>query len=380
MAEALPSEGSGPELLPGEYTAVCCQQEVWNAADRETVERNLTHMLEMVDWAIEGYLTHGSPVKLIVFPELALHGAAGYSWSEQRRVACEIPGPETDRIAAKAREHGVYIVAGSLVERDPDGKGVFNTLVMLDPDGDLALRYRKVNVWYPLEPALSPVDLLPDGYDLEANPLFPVARTPIGNIGGFVCYDGFFPEVTRQLAHNGAEIFARASAYMDPWGTGPTGICAVSDRMRSMENMAYTVSAQQGSTLASSPPYSWAGQSVIVDFEGRVLAEAGAGEQILKAPISAHRVRDFRRSVLTQNSLPQGRHEAYDYLSRPGAPQRPGLGRREDMSAEEYERLVKADAEEFWSGYYGEPCEFPTLSTRFWQAQRERAARERVNL
>lgn len=372
------SETTGaPPLMPGDFTAVCCQQRTENASDRDAVKRNLRQMLDMIDWAVEGYMTHGHPVRLIVFPELALHGAAGYTWSEQRTVACEIPGPETDLIAEKAREYGAWIVAGSLVERSEDWNGVFNTLIMLDPQGEIAIRYRKVNVWYPLEPALSPVDLLPAGYDTERHPLFPVARTGIGNIGGYVCYDGFFPEVTRQLAHNGAEIFARASAYMDPWGTGPTGICAVSDRMRSMENMAYTVSAQQGSSLRDSPPYSWPGHSVIVDYEGRVLAEAGSGEQILKAPISAHRVRDFRRSILSQNALAQGRHEAYDFLSRPAATQRPELAGREDMSAEEYETLARQDAERFWGDYYGEDCTFPTLSTPFWRAQRERAARER---
>ncbi|MGH2764143.1 MAG: nitrilase-related carbon-nitrogen hydrolase [Thermoleophilaceae bacterium] len=369
-------EGQGPALAPGEFTAVCCQQETENAVDREAVERNLAHMLELVDWAVEGYMGHGAPIRLIVFPELVLHGAAGYSWSEQRRVACEIPGAETERIAAKAREYGTYVVAGSLLERDETYDAIFNTLVMFGPSGEIALRYRKVNVWYPLEPAQSPVDLLAAGYDVERHPLFPVARTEIGNIGGYICYDGLFPEVTRQLAFNGAEIFARASAFMDPWGTGPTGTCGLADRMRSIENMSYSVSCQQGSTLRSSPPYSWPGHSMIVDFEGRVLAEGDRGEQIVKARIDAHRVRGFRRSILTHNLLAQNRHEAYDYMSRPAAPAHPELAERTDVGLQEYEQMTKAGAERFWSDYYGEPCEFPTLSTPFWRAQRERAARE----
>lgn len=370
--------GDGGELAPGEVTAVCCQLETHNAADSQTVERNLDHLLEMIDWAVEGFMAHGAPVRLIVFPELVLHGAAGYSWSEQRRVACEIPGPETERIAEKAREYGVYVVAGSLLERDSEYDAIFNTLVMLDPRGELALAYRKVNVWYPLEPTQSPVDLLAAGYDTERHPLFPVARTEIGNIGGYTCYDGFFPEVTRQLAYNGAEIFARASAYMDPWGTGPTGVCELSDRMRAVENMAYSVSAQQGSTLRSSPPYSWPGGSAIVDYEGRVLSEAGRGEAIIQARIDARRVRDFRRSVLTHNALAQNRHEAYDYLERPAAAAHPELAAREDVTMREYEQMAKQDAERFWSDYYGEPCTFPTLSTAFWRAQRARAERERA--
>jgi predicted amidohydrolase len=362
-------------LDPGDFTAVCCQLETHNAVDAETVERNLDDLVEMIDWAVEGFMAHGAPVKLIVFPELALHGAAGYSWSEQRRVACEIPGPETERIGAKAREYGLYVVAGSLLERDDEYDAIFNTLVMLDPNGEIRLSYRKVNVWYPLEPTQSPVDLLEAGYDTERHPLFPVARTELGNIGGFTCYDGFFPEVARQLAYNGAEIFVRASAYMDPWGTGPTGVCALSDRMRAMENMAYLVSSQQGSSLRSSPPYSWPGGSVIVDYEGRVLSEAGPGEAIIKARIDAHRVRDFRRTVLTHNALAQNRHEAYDYLERPAATSRPDLAQRSDVTMEEYEQMSKDNAELFWSSYYEEPCTFPTLSTAFWRAQRARTVR-----
>jgi len=367
-----------PVPLAGEYLAVCCQMETENAVDADAVERNLRHVEEMIDWAVEGYMTLDVPVGLVVFPELSIHGAAGYSWAEQRRVAVELPGPELDRLAAKAREYAIHLVPGSLVEHDPETGALFNTLPLLSPRGELLWRYRKVNVWYPLEPAQSPVDLLPRGYDLERFPLFPVAQTPLGNLGGYVCYDGLFPEVTRQLAANGAEVLVRASAFMDPWGTGPTGACALTDRVRALENMAYGVSCQQGASLRSSPPYSWPGGSCVVDFEGRLLAQAERGEQILAARVDPARVRAFRRRTLTHNLLSQNRPEAYDFLSRPAWPPRPDLGRDGDVHVRDYEHAARAAADGFWSRYYGEPVgELPSLSAPFWRAQRERAARAR---
>lgn len=356
-----------------EYLAACCQMATENAVDRGVLERNLTHLEEMVDWAVEGFMALDAPLRLVVFPELSLHGAAGYSWSEQRRVAVELPGPELDRLAAKAREYGIFLVPGSLLERDAQTRAVFNTLPLIGPDGALLWRYRKVNVWYPLEPAQSPVDLLPAGYDVERFPLFPVARTPIGALGGFTCSDGMFPEVTRQLAANGADVLVRASAYMDPWGEQ----CRLTDRVRALENMAYLVSCQQGATLRSSPPYSWPGGSAVIDFEGRVTAEAGPGEQIVVGRVDPERVRGYRRRTLTHNVLAQARPEAYDFLDRPGWPPRAELATATDVHTRDYERITREAVQRHWTAYYGEPYELPSLSEPFWRAQRDRAARER---
>ncbi|UYM03484.1 nitrilase-related carbon-nitrogen hydrolase [Solicola gregarius] len=362
--------------LIGSYRAICAQIATVNAADRETLDRNLGHLCEMIDWAVEGAMAMGAPVGLIAFPELSIHGAAGYDWDSQRKLACDIPGPEIERLAAKAREYGIHLIPGSLLERDPDSRAIFNTLPLISPEGELLWRYRKINVWAPLEPTQSPVDLLQSGYDTEKYPLFPVACTPIGNIGGLICYDILFPEVTRQLAYNGAEVLVRSSAYMDPWGTGPTGLAVEADRVRAMENTAYVVSAQQGSSLRDAPPYSWSAPSVIVDFEGRPLAEAATGERIIGARIDPRLVREHRRTTLAFNPLAQGRHEAYDYLETSPLPPRPHLAEAENLHVRDYERSLKSEHERFWSEYYGEPCEFPSISAPFWKAMRDRAARE----
>lgn len=368
-------EGSrmdSPQVLETDFTVVCCQMEIHNADRPEVVERNVARMEDMLEFAVEGYMDQGAPVKLVVFPEFSFHGAAGYSSEEMRQVAIRIPGPEIERLAAKAREYDVYVVTGSAVEDDPETGGVFNTMTLLSPSGEILWNYRKVNVWYPLEAQHSPVDFLKSGYDLDKHPLFPVARTEIGNIGGYTCYDGIFPEVTRQLAYNGADILVRTSAYMDPWGSGPTDWWGSTNRVRSLENMAYGVCCNAGASLRSSPPYSWPGHSMVVDYEGRVLAEVGEGERLCYARINIARLREYRRSTMIHNMLAHARHDAYDYQDARATPIMPEVAESSSMHARDWEDIVAQNAERFYGDLYGEPCSFPRHSGRFWEALERR--------
>ena len=184
-----------------------------------------------------------------------------------------------------------------MLEADARWPGVvFNTTCLIGPEGIL-YKYRKVNPWIPYEVHASPHDLA--GYD---EPLFPVADTPIGRIGCAICYDWLFPEAIRQLTANGAEVLIRVSAYMDPWGaTEPMNWWTIVNRCRAIENTAYVVAANQGASLRHYPPYSWPGGSQIVDFDGRMLAEAspGPGERIVVGAYRHHgaasRARDATR-------------------------------------------------------------------------------------
>jgi predicted amidohydrolase len=166
-----------------------------------------------------------------------------------------------------------------------------------------------VNPWIPWEVHASPAEL--PGYD---EPLFPVADTAIGKLGVATCYDWLFPEVTRELAVQGAEVLIRISAYMDPWGaTAPTDWWSVVNRCRALENVAYVVAANQGASLANYPPFSWPGGSMIVDFDGRVLSQAdpGPGEKIVVGPLDLAALRAARRERQTHAFLAQRRVEAY---------------------------------------------------------------------
>jgi predicted amidohydrolase len=295
------------------YSAAACQTDLPNPLDRRDMPRNTDRMLAMIDAAVMGSAPF-LPVRLVVFPEFA-HAAPVYPSVEQLldKLAVAIPNEHTDRLQDKARQHDIYIQTGSMLEADPRWpQAVFNTTCLIGPEGIL-YRYRKVNPWIPYEVHASPHDL--DGYD---QPMFPVADTPIGRIGCAICYDWLFPEAIRQLAANGAEVLVRVSAYMDPWGaTEPMNWWSIVNRCRALENSAFVVAANQGASLRHYPPYSWPGGSQIVDFDGRMLAEAspGPGERIVVAPIDISAVRHERAMRKGHLMLAHLRTEAYPVYS-----------------------------------------------------------------
>jgi predicted amidohydrolase len=291
------------------YSAAACQTDFANPADRHQMRANTDRILAMIDAAVAGSAPF-LPVRLVVFPEFA-HAAPIYPTVTELldKLAVPIPNEHTDQLERRARKLGIYIQSGSFIEEDPRWPGVvFNTTCLIGPDGIL-YKYRKVNPWIPYELQTSPHDL--DGY---GDPLFPVADTEIGRIGCAICYDWLFPEALRQLAANGAEVLARVSAYMDPWGaTEPMNWWTIVNRCRALENTAFVVAANQGASLRHYPPYSWPGGSQIVDFDGRILAEAspGPGERIVIAPIDISAVRHERETRRGHHMLAHLRTEAY---------------------------------------------------------------------
>lgn len=327
------------------YAAAACQTDLPNPIERTQMASNTDRMLAMIDAAVAGSAPF-LPVKLVVFPEFA-HAAPVYPRVEDllARLAVPIPNEHTDRLVAKAREHDVYIQSGSMLEVDARWpRAVFNTTCLIGPAGIL-YKYRKVNPWIPYEVHSSPHDI-PD-YD---DPLFPVADTPIGRIGCAICYDWLFPEAMRQLAANGAEVLIRVSAYMDPWGsTEPMNWWTVINRARAIENVAIVVAANQGASLRHYPPYSWPGGSQVVDFDGRLLAEAspGPGERIVVAPIDVSALRHERHTRVGHHMPSHLRTEAYPLYRSPGYPVR--LRASDTLSYEENTRRI-AEAKMRWQG------------------------------
>ena len=296
-------------MNPLRYAVAACQTDLPNPTDRAHMRVNTDRMLTMIRCAVDGSAPF-LPVRLVAFPEFA-HAAPVFASAEElhRRLAVPIPNEHTDRIRDVARELGVYVQTGTMLESDGRWPGVvFNTTCLVGPEGILA-RYRKVNPWIPYEVHASPHDL--PGYD---EPLFPVADTPIGRIGCAICYDWLFPEAIRQLAANGAEVLVRVSAYMDPWGaTEPMNWWTLVNRCRALENIPYVVAANQGASLRHYPPYSWPGGSQVVDFDGRMLAEAspGPGERIVVAPVDITALRHERATRRGHHMLSHLRTEAY---------------------------------------------------------------------
>src|SRR5205807_921274 len=118
-----------------------------------------------------------------------------------------------------AKKHELYIVAG-LLERDRHL--VYNVAVLLAPDGSVAGKYRKVCL---------PRSEIEGG--IQPGSEYPVFDTRFGKLGMMVCYDGFYPEVARELSKRGAEVIA-----FPVWGCNPMLASA-----RACENHVYVVSS-----------------------------------------------------------------------------------------------------------------------------------------
>lgn len=179
---------------------------------------------------------------LVVLPEtLTFYGVK----KEMADCAEPVPGPSTDYFGLLAKQHDLYIVAG-LVERE--GSTIYNTAALIGPDGKLAGKYRKVTL-----PRSEITSGITPGHE------YPVFDTRFGKVGMMICYDGFFPEVARQLTINGAEIIA-----WPVWGCNP-----LLARARSCENHVYLVS----STYTDWKKTDWM-ISGVFDHYGDVIAKA----------------------------------------------------------------------------------------------------------
>jgi predicted amidohydrolase len=318
------------------YYAAACQTDFPSPANRDEIADRTRRMCEMIEQTITGYEPFFD-VRLLAFPEFA-HAAPAYPTVGElkRRLALPVPNEHTDAYQRLAKKYGCYIQTGTFLEIDPAyPEHVFNTTVLIGPGGILG-KYRKVNPWIPWEVHASPHDVA--GYDAEP---FPVFDTELGKLGVAICYDWLFPETIRQIAFNGAELIVRVSAYMDPWGaTEPMDWWTLINRTRALENSVYVVAANQGASLANYPPFSWPGGSMVVDFDGRILAQAdpGPGEKIVVAPIDIARLRGERERRLGHDMRAHLRSEIHPYLATPRlAPASAG----ETLSIEGHEERIR---------------------------------------
>ncbi len=138
-------------------------------------------------------------VDLIVLPESLTWYGTG---KELVDVAEPIPGPSTRYFGGLAKKYDMYIVAG-LTERD--GHLIYNTAALIGPDGALVGKYRKVTL---------PRGEVESG--LQPGHEYPVFEARFGKVGMMICYDGFYPEVARQLTFHGAEVIAWPVAGCNP--------------------------------------------------------------------------------------------------------------------------------------------------------------------
>jgi predicted amidohydrolase len=193
---------------------------------------------------------------LVVLGETLTYLNLGKTPSE---VAEPVPGPCTTYFGGLARKHELYIVAG-LFERD--GRLVYNSAVLLGPDGRIVGKYRKTSLpRSEVEAGVCP------GHD------YPVFETRFGKVGMMICYDGFFPEVARELANRGAEVIA-----WPVWGCNP-----LLARARACENHVYLVSS-----TFEDVSHNWM-ISAVFDHTGAAIAQADKWESVAVVEVDLNR-------------------------------------------------------------------------------------------
>ncbi len=317
-AERSPRPDDKPPVAP--YGIACFQTELNTVTDLtrrdEILRQNLDRSTELLAWG-----TFNS--KIVVFPEFWLQGYhRDFMIDDFRALAFSFDGWEMDRLREAARRHQIYLT-GCIWEKDADWPGiVFNTGFILDPSGELALRYRKVNCLN-LAGALAdttPGDIYTDyvkkhGHDA----LFPVIDTPLGVLGVIVSFDVHYPEQTAQLALKGAEVILHTSAEVQ--GGNRHGWQAAR-RARAIDNIAYLASANSGGDVdRSSPRHLHHGHSQLIDYNGNVMAIVeGGGESVVSAQIDIMALR--RRRATDPNWLKTGRSDLWTklYAENEGCP------------------------------------------------------------
>jgi deaminated glutathione amidase len=211
--------------------------------------------------------------KLVVLPEV-------FPWrgprADETGQAEAIPGPVTEAMAAVARETGVHLCMGSMLETG-GGDRSFNTSIVLGPSGDILGRYRKIHLFdveLPGRVCVRESDARAPGEDVVVVP------TPLGRLGMSICYDLRFPELYRRLVQAGAEILLLPSAFTFPTGAAHWEVLC---RARAIENQCWLLAANQ--TGQSPHGFHDYGNSLIVDPWGTVVARVGDGEGIALAEV-----------------------------------------------------------------------------------------------
>ncbi len=219
---------------------------------------------------------------LVVLPELWAPG--GFSYREWESRAEPLDGMTYAAMAAAARDAGVVLHAGSIVERlpepGPDGRTLANTSLVLGPDGSLLAAYRKIHRFGfgTGEPRL-----------MEAGTELVTVAAAGTRLGLSTCYDLRFPELYRSLLDAGTEVLVVPAA----WPLARVAHWTLMGRARAVEDQCWLLACNTAGTHGG---VTMGGHSQVVAPTGDVVAEAGLEEEVLSVDVDPRLVAETREA------------------------------------------------------------------------------------
>jgi predicted amidohydrolase len=227
----------------------------------------------------------GRGAQFVTMPEMCTFIGSG---DDARTNAETVPGPTTEFMAGKAKEHKIWIHGGSFYEKIPGERRMYNTTTVYSPRGEIAAVYRKIHLY--------DVDVRGGVTYKESETIEPGAKivsfdTDYCKMGLAICYDIRFPELYRILALRGVKVIFNPAEFAlytgkDHWES--------LIRARAIENQVYMVCADQ---IGVKPNIHTFGRSLVVDPWGNTIAKASDKEGILLAEIDMDYVDQLRMEV-----------------------------------------------------------------------------------
>jgi predicted amidohydrolase len=244
----------------------------------EDKKQNIAHALEMIKEA--------SPhADLVILPEMwncPYETDLFPLYAEEKDDS-----PSIDAISEAAKKYGVYILAGSIPEKE-NGK-IYNSSFFLNPDGEIIGVHRKIHLFdIDVEGEIS----FKESLTLTAGDKIIVVDTELGKIGICICYDMRFPELLRLMALEGAELIVIPGAFN--FTTGPAHWKPLI-KVRAVDNQVFIAAASPARDNNAS--YIAYGHSMVADPWGTVIGEAGTGEQIIYSLIDLSMIQKIRSEL-----------------------------------------------------------------------------------
>ncbi|SEL72342.1 Predicted amidohydrolase [Colwellia chukchiensis] len=220
--------------------------------------------LAIIDKKIAKAMARYPWIDMVILPELVVFGSGNQN-------AIEMPSSVESSLCDIAKKYGIWFIPGSLIEKSDDK--LYNTAPVINPEGEVVTRYRKLYPYYPYEAGIT------------SGSEFTVFDVPeIGRFGVTICYDKWFPEVARTLSCMGAEVILHPTMTY----TIDRDIEISISRATAATNQVYFLDVNSCGGFSI-------GRSVVFDAGGNCIYEAGSDEEIIPVEVDFSMVRRVRQ-------------------------------------------------------------------------------------